>query len=183
MGGKDAYVYFVSPTQINVQAPDLDAGSVPVSVKTGNGSSEAVDVTINTYAPGFFTAGKYALATHVDGSVVAPSGTFPGSTPAAPGETITLWGTGFGPVNPRVPSGLTPAAVNGNTVSFATTAPMVTVGSQPALVVGSALNPDALGLYQVAITVPSSLASGDQTIVAVAGGTSSPPTGVYLAVQ
>jgi uncharacterized protein (TIGR03437 family) len=183
MGGKNAYVYFVSPTQINVQAPDLDPGAVPVSVKTDSGSSNEVSVPISSFAPGFFTAGKYALATHVDGSVVAPSGTFPGSSPATPGETITLWGTGFGPVNPRIPSGITSAALNGNTVSFAITAPAISVGGAPALVVGSALNPDALGLYQIAITVPSSLASGDQTIVAAAGGSSSPPSGVFLAVQ
>ena len=41
MGSKDAYVYFISPGQINVQAPDLGTGPVPVTVKTPGGTSLA----------------------------------------------------------------------------------------------------------------------------------------------
>ena len=40
------------------------------------------------YAPGFFQTGPYAIATHQDGTLVAPAGMFGNSSPAAAGETV-----------------------------------------------------------------------------------------------
>src|ERR1017187_1224834 len=52
--GKPAYLSFVSPGQINLQAPDdTTTGSVPVLVKTANGSA-AASVTMAQFAPSFF---------------------------------------------------------------------------------------------------------------------------------
>jgi uncharacterized protein (TIGR03437 family) len=93
-----------------------------------------------------------------------------------------LWGTGFGPVSPSVPSGQTSAQAVGNNVAYVSTPPSITIGSVPAAVVGAALNPSALGLYQIAMTVPASAPSGDQQIVASSGGRSSPAT-VLFTVQ
>ncbi|HXS96145.1 MAG TPA: IPT/TIG domain-containing protein [Candidatus Limnocylindrales bacterium] len=123
------------------------------------------------------------IATHADGTLVAPAGTFPSSAPAAAGETVVLWGTGFGPVTPAVPSGSTSSSVNGNTVSYATDPPSILIGGVPATVVAAGLNPSALGLYQIAVTIPASAPSGDQLIVATAGGKSSPIAGVFFTVQ
>ncbi len=39
---------------------------------------------------------------------------------------------------------------------------------------GAALNPSALGLYQIAVTVPGGAQSGDQSIVANSAGKNSP---------
>lgn len=183
MGGKAAYVYYISPTQINVQAPDFGAGSISVTVTNANGTSNSVSVTADDFAPGLFMLGSYAIATHVDGTLVAATGAYPGSTPAAAGETVILWGTGFGPVTPSVPSGSTSASVNGSTVSYATNPPTITIGGVNATVVAAGLNPSALGLYQIAITVPAAAASGNQTLVASAGGKSSPASGVLFAVK
>jgi uncharacterized protein (TIGR03437 family) len=132
-----AYVYYISLTQINVQAPDLGTGSVSVTVTNANGTSNAMSVTADGFAPAFFEAGKYAIATHIDGTLVAPAGAFPGSSPAKPGETVTLWGTGFGPVTPSAPSGDTPLSVNGGAVAHATAPPNVTIGSVPAAMVAA----------------------------------------------
>src|SRR4051794_21737254 len=121
LGGKPAYVYYVSPTQINVQAPDIGTGTVSVSVTNANGASNTMTATADAFAPAFFTTGKYAIATHTDGTLVAPAGAYPGSTPAKRGETVILWGTGFGPVSPAVPPGQTSSTANGNTVSYVTT--------------------------------------------------------------
>jgi len=131
MGGMPAYVYYISPTQINVQAPDFGTGSISVTVTNGNGTSNAVSAAADSFAPAFFEAGKYAIATHIDGTLVAPAGAFPGSSPAKPGETVTLWGTGFGPVTPSAPSGDT-SSVNGGAVAYATAPPNVTIGGVPA---------------------------------------------------
>ena len=183
MAGKPAYVYYISPSQINVQAPDTGTGSIAVTVTNSSGTGNSVTAVADNFAPAFFTSGKYAIATHADGTLVAPAGTFPGSAPAAAGETVVLWGTGFGPVTPAVPSGSTSSSVNGNTVSYATDPPSILIGGVPATVVAAGLNPSALGLYQIAVTIPASAPSGDQLIVATAGGKSSPIAGVFFTVQ
>ncbi len=183
MGGKAAFVYYISPTQINVQAPDFGTGSVGVTVTNSAGVSNTVNVTATNCAPAFFLAGSYAIATHADGTLVAPVGKFTGSSPAARGETVVLWGTGFGPVNPAVVPGETSAQALGSTVAYATLTPTIMLGGVTMTVVATALNPSALGLYQVAVTVPASAASGDQAIVASVGGISSPASGVLFSVQ
>jgi uncharacterized protein (TIGR03437 family) len=183
MGGKPAYVYYISPTQINVQAPDVGTGTISVTVTNSNGTSNAMSATADSFAPAFFTTGKYAIATHTDGTLVAPAGLYPGSSPAKRGETVVLWGTGFGPVTPAVPPGQTSSAANGSTVSYVSSAPSITIGGVAATVVTAGLNPSALGLYQMAVTVPASAPSGDQAIVASAGGKSSPATGVNFTVE
>ena len=183
MGGMPAFVYYISPTQINVQAPDFGTGSVAVTVTNSTGTSNTMNVTADSFAPAFFQAGAYAIATHADGTLVAPLGMFGNSSPAGKGETVVLWGTGFGAVSPTVPSGQTSTQALGNTVAYTTTSPTITIGGVPLTVVATALNPSALGLYQVAVTVPGSAASGDQTIVVSAGGKSSPGSGVLFSVK
>jgi uncharacterized protein (TIGR03437 family) len=183
MGGKPAFVYYVSPTQINVQAPDFGTGQVAVTVTNSSGSSNSVSVTADNFAPAFFRAGSYAIATHLDGTLVAPAGMFPNSFPAAKGETVVLWGTGFGPVSPTVLPGQTSAQAIGSNVAYAANPPSISIGDVPLTVVAAGLNPSALGLYQISVTVPPAAVSGDQTIVANAGGKSSPASGVLFSVK
>jgi len=178
-------MYYLSPTQINVQAPDVGTGgvAVAVTVTNANGTSNSISVSADGFAPAFFLAGQYAIATHQDGTLVASSSVFPGATPAARGETVILWGTGFGTVAPSVPAGQTAAQALGGAIAYAGVPPNITIGGVTATVVAAALNPDALGLYQIAVTVPNGAASGDQTVVASVGGKTSVTSGVMFAVQ
>ncbi len=183
IGGQPAYVYYISPAQINVQAPDLASGSATVVVTNTAGTSNSVTTSVTDFAPAFFLNGTYAIATHQDGSLVASTGAAAGAKPAERGETIVLWGTGFGGVTPQVPAGKTTAqALGASSVAYAATPPAITIGGVQADVVAAGLNPSALGLYQIAITVPNDAPSGDQSIVASVGGKSS-PTGVLITVQ
>src|SRR5450759_3337128 len=101
VGSKAAYVYFISPGQINVQAPDVGTGSVPVTVTTPTGTSVAVTADVVAQSPAFFLwPGSQAVATrNSDASLAVKDGTFPGATTVAakPGDVLILWGTGFGP--------------------------------------------------------------------------------------
>jgi uncharacterized protein (TIGR03437 family) len=119
--------------------------------------------------------GNYAVATTVNYGLAVRNGTFSGATttPAAPGEVIVLWGTGFGPTNPVAPEGVaTPSTTAYNTAGPVT----VTVGGVPATVYGAALAAGDAGLYQVAIQIPTSLASGDYPVVAKISSAQSPST-------
>jgi uncharacterized protein (TIGR03437 family) len=182
MSGKPAYVYFISPGQLNVLAPDVPAGPISVTVTTAAGASTAFSTTASAYGPAFFLwPGSQVVATRQDFTYAAKAGTFAGSTtvPAKPGDVLILWGTGFGPTIPAAPSGVSIPT----TGSFSTaSAPTVTVNNIPAIVYGAALAPGSAGLYQIAIQVPTSLADGDWQIQATIGSVAS-PAGNILSVH
>jgi uncharacterized protein (TIGR03437 family) len=181
MGGLPAYVYYISSTQINVQAPVLPPGPVSVQVTNSNGTSAVATATVAAESPAFFLwNGKYAVATRPDFSYIGPPGLFStvATTPAKPGDIVILWGTGFGSTTPAmVPGTLTPST--SGTVNDAVN---VTVGGLPAEYVGGALSPGAAGLYQIAIKIPPSAPSGDLAVLANIDGVQS-PAGVFLTVQ
>jgi uncharacterized protein (TIGR03437 family) len=182
MGGKPAYIYYISAGQLNVLAPDLTPGPVSVTVTSGGVTSAAVTVTASLYGPAFFPwPGNQPVATRQDFSFAVKAGTFAGATtvPAKPGEVIILWGTGFGPTIPAAPGGV---AVPGDQTYSTATLPVITINNVAATVYGAALAPGAAGLYQVAIQVPASLADGDWPIQSSIVGTSS-PAGIALTVH
>jgi uncharacterized protein (TIGR03437 family) len=172
IGGKAAYVNFVSPGQINVLAPDAAIGDVQVIV-TNNGISSAPAIAhLQTAAPAFFQWGatKYALATrYPDNAPVANPSIGPGYVAAKPGDTLILWGTGFGPTTPPQNPGLLTSGTH-NLAQQVT----VTVGGVSANVVGAALSPGLAGVYQIAIKLPDSVPAGDVLVKAKVGGFATP---------
>jgi uncharacterized protein (TIGR03437 family) len=182
IGGKPAPVYFISAGQLNVLAPDLPAGPTTVTVTTPAGASAAVPANVVAYAPAFFAwPGNQVVATRQDYSFAAKPGSFSGVTTAAakPGEVLLLWGTGFGPTNPAAPPGV---AVPSDQAYATATTPAVTINNVAATVFGAALSAGSVGLYQIAIQVPQSLADGDWPIRVSAGGATS-PAGILLSVH
>lgn len=181
VGGQAAYISYVSPGQINALAPNVAAGNVLVTVTTANGTSSAVTAVAQTVQPAFFPWGSYAVATKTDYSLAVKNGTFPGLTtvPAKPGDIIILWGTGFGPTTPAAPTGV---VVPSGGPYYTASAVTVTVGSTPAAAYGAALTPGEVGLYQLAIQIPTTLADGDYPVIATVGGTQSPST-MLITVQ
>lgn len=182
IGGNPAYISYISPGQINVVAASVSAGSAAVTVTNSAGTSAAFSVTAAQYSPAFFSwPGNQVVATHLDFSYAAKAGTFASVTtvPAKPGETIILWGSGFGATTPAAPVGsLTPA-----TPTFTTsTVPTVTLNNSPVTVLGAALTPGASALYQVDIQIPSSMGDGDWPVQVSIGGVTS-PLGLILTVQ
>ena len=84
------------------------------------------------FQPAFFYWGSFAVATRTDYSLAVKNGTFSGLTtvPAKPGDTIILWGTGFGPTIPSAPAGV---VVPFGTTYYTANAVTVTVGGAPVL--------------------------------------------------
>ena len=168
-GGHAAYVAYVSATQINAIAPEVDAGTVSVVVRGPNGTGAHVTAVAETIQPAFFQWGNYAAATDLDYSA---------ATHVAPGEVVILWGTGFGPTTPAAPAGI--AVPLG--AFYQTTSPVkVTLGNIPVVVYSAALAPGFAALYQVAIQVPESLPDGDYPVVTTVSGVQS-PSNVLLTV-
>jgi uncharacterized protein (TIGR03437 family) len=182
VGGKAAYLYYISSAQINLVVPDIGLGPQQVVVKNSAATSAAFTVTSSEFGPAFFAwPNNQVVATRQDFSWAVKNGTFAGATTVAakPGDVIILWGTGFGPTNPAAPTGM---QVPGDKTYSTTTLPAVTINNLPAKVFGAALAPGFAGLYQVAIQVPASLGAGDWPVIAAIGGVSS-PAGAILSVQ
>lgn len=182
MGGKPAYMYYILPGQLNVLVPDIGPGPVSVTVMTPSGTSAAVTATISLYGPAFFPwPGSQVVATRQDYSYAVAAGTFAGVTtvPAKPGDVLILWATGFGPTNPLAPDGV---VVPGTQTYSTSTAPTIMIDNIPATVYGAALASGSVGLYQIAIQVPTTLANGNWPIQAQIGGVSS-PAGTLLTVH
>jgi uncharacterized protein (TIGR03437 family) len=96
--------------------------------------------------------------------LIGPTTLYPGfSTPAAPGETIVIYGNGFGATSTAVTAG---AETQSGTLS---PLPAITIGGLTAQVQFAGLNV-APGEFQFNVVVPAALAAGDQPIVATYNG-------------
>lgn len=186
VNGKPAFVRYVSPTQVNVQAPDDDAvGPVSVEVVNRNGTSNTVTVVKTKVSPALLTTpafqsgGKhYAAALHADfKTFVGPANFIPGvpTRPAQPGETIILFAVGCGSTNPATPAGqfFNEARPLASTVR-------VTFGETTAETQGF-LAAGAIGLCQLNVTVPA-VADGDVRVDAAVDGVTTGQT-LYTTVQ
>lgn len=180
VNGKPAYIYYVSATQVNVLTPlDSATGQVQVTLTNGSNTSDPFAVTMTAVAQTFlqFGAGPYIAAQHGDYSLLGPASlSVPGYTftPAQPGETIILYGAGFG-----LPSG-TLVAGSSTQLSPLPSEPAFQIGGLPATVVSSWLV--SPGLYQFNVIVPASAANGDNPVIATYGSAST-PAGAMVSVS
>jgi uncharacterized protein (TIGR03437 family) len=114
-----------------------------------------------------------------DRAYVLPTGAISGvnSLPAKPGDTIILYGVGFGPVTPDIPAGQIVQQSNTLASSF-----QVSIGGMPATVNYAGLAPNYVGLYQFNIVVPNVAASDAVPLTFTLDGASGTQT-LYIAVQ
>jgi uncharacterized protein (TIGR03437 family) len=178
INGLPAYIDYISPTQINVLAPDdATVGPVQVQVTTAQQTSNTVTAQKSPFAPAFLIlGGTFVAALHADFSLVGAPNLLPGAvtTPAKPGEIILMYGVGFGGATPPQPSGqlVATAAPLANPVQ-------ISIGGVAASVQFAGLVQS--GLYQFNVTVPN-VPDGDATVAATIGGVPT-QTGVALTVQ
>ncbi len=168
--GIAAPLLYVSPQQINAQLPweVPTSGTVTVVVTNGTESSTPRAVQVAAFAPGLFTVGGYGVAVNLDGSLAAPTGAIPGvaSHPATPGDSLVLWGSGFGAVSP-------PATTGNNsldTLRRVTNSPTVTIGGVAAQVTFAGLSPQFVGVYQINVTVPSTATPASTATIQIEAG-------------
>ena len=173
VNGKSAYVYYISPSQINILTPpDALSGAVKVVVTVNGTVSAAYTVQAQATSPSFFVinGGPYVLAQHsADYSLVGPPSLYTGqTTPVKPGETAVLYANGFGPTTQAVVSGS--QSQSGSLSPL----PVVTIGGVQASVSYAALL--SPGLYQFNVVVPQNATPGDNLLAATIGGVPTSPT-------
>jgi uncharacterized protein (TIGR03437 family) len=162
-------LFFVSPNQINAQAPaDASIGTRQLVVRNGASASPAVAIPLRRAAPGIFTlnssgSGAGAITHAATGAQVSAA------SPAIPGQFVSVFATGLGTVTPGVSSGQ-PAP--SSPVARTTLPVAASVRGQPALVDFSGLAPGFAGLYQVNVLVPE-IGPGTADVVLSVDGVSS----------
>jgi uncharacterized protein (TIGR03437 family) len=183
INGTPAPLLFVSPMQINAQAPFETPVGTPVQVVVIGStlSSLPVMVTFNTYAPSVFLYPRTATSTdpvitHANNTLVTPS------SPAQAGEILTIWATGGGPLNNQPMDG-----APGPTSSPSTTVvrPTVTIGGLPGTVLFSGLAPTFVGEWQINVQLPATLPAGIGTpptlpVVVMFPGANSTPVNLWM---
>jgi len=189
INGRSAFLSYVSATQIDVQAPDDPArGVVQVAVETPAGVS-TTSVSLESYAPSF----SLLDTKHVAGiilrpngggafgggayDIIGPTGTSLGyrTVAARAGDTVELFGVGFGPTNPAVTAGqafagsaptTTPVQILINNISVTPTFAGIT----------------SAGLYQINLTIPPGAGTGDVSLRGVVSSVRT-PLGPVISLQ
>lgn len=191
INNKLAYLWYVSPGQINLQAPDDTAtGTVPVVVTTSTGSATST-VTLGQFGPSFSLLDSTHVAGIIlrpDGSgaygqgsgsydIIGPTGNSLGYATVAvkAGDDIELFGVGFGDTDPPEPAG--------QALSHSATA----VNPIGIMIGGTTVTPSfagltEAGLFQFNLTIPAGLGTGDVALVGLVGGVQT-PSGVVISLD
>ncbi len=140
VNGESARVLAAFPFQVNTQIPlDIPAGQSVVSVTSGAASSQ-IPATVSSLAPAIFsTSAGQANIANSDGSINSPS------NPATRGSAIVVYATGLGAVSGSGAALAPVSVVAGGVVIPASSATMAASTS---------------GLYQVKVTLPSTIPPG-----------------------
>jgi N-acyl-D-amino-acid deacylase len=172
--GKPAFVYYISPTQINAQAPaGLTPGWKAVVVTRGGIASKIALTHVVNNAPGVLTyplgGRKFAVATTPSYAVIGDPTLSSRLVACKPGDTILVYASAL----TSSPAGT--AAPAQNPLSGVT----ATIGGRAAPVSFAGLI--SPGLYQMNVLVPA-LADGDAEVIITYAGTKSPP-GVVVPIH
>ena len=172
--GRAAFLYYVSPTQINFLVPPvLTPGPTDFQLVLEGRAAENIRIDLAGVSPALFTVDpETILATHLDGSLVTVG------HPAIPGEIVVLYANGLGETVPRQIAGKIHRGIawivraqefqlmlNGNWVDRA-----------DILYAGAA--PGFAGLYQINVKLPTSLPANPEVRIGISDAIS--PTGVRL---
>jgi uncharacterized protein (TIGR03437 family) len=126
-------------------------------------------IVIRTDHSGAYGGGTY--------DILGPTGMSLGykTVAAKAGDTLEVFGVGFGPTNPPVPAGQAFAGA-----AQTTNAVRVTVHGTSVTPAFAGLT--SAGLYQINLTIPQGLGTGDQPLLATVAGSQTQPT-VVLSLQ
>jgi uncharacterized protein (TIGR03437 family) len=148
-----APIYYVSPTQVNLQIPyETTSGTARLVLGNSFENAPAFSFAVQSAAPGIFT--------FTDG-FVNPSRT------GARGQTVAMYITGDGAVTPAVTTGSAPSRGTPRPIQSVS----ITVGGIDAGVPDFIGIPSwAVGVTQINFTIPSTVAPGPQPVVVTVGG-------------
>ncbi len=167
VNGVAAPLYYVSPSQLNVQIPyETAANGTAVLSVNNNGQVTTQSFQVAAASPGIFTDSTGALV---------PTAT------AALGQEIAFYITGAGVVSPAIATGAAPAASTASTnLPVPAQKTSVTIGGATATIDFIGIPPGLVGVTQINVQVPFGIGSGAQPVVVTVGGVASAPATVRI---
>lgn len=191
IGGQSAFIDYISssPGQVNAELPSniSTGGTLQLSLTNGTATSSPYNITVNRVQPGLLApasfrigGNQYVVALLPDGvTYILPTGAIPGLTsrPAQPGDTITLYGIGFGSVTPNMPAGQIVTQSNQLMQPV-----QILFGQTAAQVPYAGLAPGFVGLYQFNVVVPAVSSNNLVPLTFNLGGLAGTQA-LYIAVQ
>jgi uncharacterized protein (TIGR03437 family) len=196
VNGISAFLDYVSAGQVNAQIPNgVGTGPATLTLATSSGSSSPYTLALNALEPGLlapasFTVGgkQYVVALNSDSTAAVPdytlpTGAIPGLTsrPAKPGETIVIYGVGFGPAaagGTQIPPGVIVTQSNSLTNSM-----QMFFGGTQVTPSYFGLAPNYVGLYQFNVAVPLSIANSNAVPLTFNVGGNTGSQTLYTAVH
>jgi uncharacterized protein (TIGR03437 family) len=175
VNGTAAPLFYVDANQADFQLPfGLTAGTAVIQVTSNGQAGNQVSFSVDSIAPRLFTLPQFGPAPDTspwgivinasDGTLALPSSLGIPAHPAHPGDIVTIYALGLGPVSPSVATGSGAPA----TTPLAQTVNPVTVyfgggflGNTTASASYAGLAPNFVGLYQINVTIPPGTPIGD----------------------
>lgn len=168
IGGRPAPVQLAEPSRLRFQVPwDTPTGDTELALQpAGVYFESAFPYSIQTIAPAVVSQGGCPagidcippVAFHEDWSSPVTE-----ANPASAGEIVHIYGTGFGPVAPPVPTGaVSPAEPLSYTTTYLEwTWPLESVGAE---VLFCGLAPGLTGYYQLDVRLPANVSSTPEVL-------------------
>lgn len=166
--GRSAPIFFVSATQLSVLVPFATSGNTAeIIVRNAGVESNRVSVPVARTSPGIYSQPQNGIGA---GAILRQNNTLLTAANAARrGETIQIYLTGLGALNPPLSDGV---AAPTTTLSFVVENVNVYIGGIRATVSFAGAAPGFAGLYQLNVIVPNNAPSGSAVPVAVETPTS-----------
>jgi uncharacterized protein (TIGR03437 family) len=167
VNGVAAPLYYVSPSQLNVQIPyETTVGSSALLSVNNNGQVTTQSFQVAAAAPGIFTSSTGALVPTASAQL---------------GQEIAFYITGAGAVSPAVSDGAAPPA---STPLADLPVPeqntTVTIGGIPATIDFIGIPWALVGVTQINVQVPNGIPAGVQPVVVTVGGVASAPATITI---
>jgi uncharacterized protein (TIGR03437 family) len=170
IAGVNAPLYYVSPTQLNVQIPyETPVNQPSVLTVNNNGRTTTTTLTVASAAPGLFTDVN---------SAIVPVAT------VARGGVVVLYLTGVGAVSPAIATGAAPAA--GTPVALLPVPVQKTtasIGNVAGVIEFAGIPTTLVGVAQINLRVPTTAPLGTQPVVVTTGGIASAPAAIFVTAQ
>ncbi len=164
VNGVPAPLFFVSPGQVNIQTPfGVQGQTATIAVTNGGNTSNSVEVPVAASSPGIFSVQQTGFG---PGSITdADFQLINEQNPAAPGEVVSIFLTGAGPLSPAFPDG---APGPTDPLSRTTDAALqVQFDGEAGDIQFSGAAPGFVGLYQINVRVPEATFVGPAVAVAI----------------
>ena len=163
INGIEAPLFYVSPLQINVQAPvELNGPMASLVIRNAVGISDAITLPVGTLQPGIFSMDSSGIG---QGAITnaANQRLVDAASPARAGDFIQIFANGLGAVQPRIASGqaapLQPLSRTENPVE------VLMNGVRSTLVDFAGLAPGLVGVHQVNAQVPAGVTGSVQVVI------------------